>query len=200
MLLTKIEQIDQKRYRIYVEEEFIFLLYVTDIRKLKLEEQMEITSEELEKIYIDIVLRRAKMKAMLLLKSMDYSEKGLRDKLAKLYYPPKAINDALEYVIGYGYIDDERYARNYVRFKKDTQSRKQIEYTLQQKGVSKDYINIAFDEEYSNESNALVRAIIKKVGSLERIEELTADEKRKVGAYLYRKGFSSQEIREYISF
>lgn len=200
MLLTKIEQIDQKRYRIYVEEEFIFLLYVTDIRKLKLEEQMEITSEELEKIYIDIVLRRAKMKAMLLLKSMDYSEKGLRDKLAKLYYPPKAINDALEYVIGYGYIDDERYARNYVRFKKDTQSRKQIEYTLQQKGVSKDYINIAFDEEYSNESNALVRAIIKKVGSLERIDELTADEKRKVGAYLYRKGFSSQEIREYISF
>ena len=200
MLLTKIEQIDQKRYRIYVEEEFIFLLYVTDIRKLKLEEQMDITPEELDKIYIDIVLRRAKMKAMLLLKSMDYSEKGLRDKLAKLYYPPKAINDALEYVIGYGYIDDERYARNYVRFKKDTQSRKQIEYTLQQKGVSKDYINIAFDEEYSNESNALVRAIIKKVGSLERIEELTADEKRKVGAYLYRKGFSSQEIREYISF
>lgn len=200
MILTKIEQIDKKRYRIYVEEEFLFLLYVTDLRKHKLEEQMEITPEEFEKIYKDTVLRRAKMKAMLLLKSMDYSEKGLRDKLAKLYYPPKAINDALEYVIGYGYIDDERYARNYVRFKKDTQSRKQIEFTLQQKGVCKDYINIAFEEEYCNESNALVRAIIKKIGSLERIEELTADEKRKVGAYLYRKGFSSQEIREYISF
>ena len=200
MILTKIEQIDKKRYRIYVEEEFLLLLYVTDIRKHKLEEQMEITPEDLEKIYMDVVLRRAKMKAMLLLKSMDYSEKGLRDKLAKLYYPPKAINDALDYVIGYGYIDDERYARNYVRFKKDSQSRKQIEFTLQQKGVSKDYINIAFDEEYCSESNALVRAIIKKIGSLERIGELTADEKRKVGAYLYRKGFSSQEIREYISF
>lgn len=200
MILTKIEQIDKKRYRIYIEEEFLLLLYVTDLRKHKLEEQMEVTPEELEKIYKDVVLRRAKMKAMLLLKSMDYSEKGLRDKLAKLYYPPKAINDALEYVIGYGYIDDERYARNYVRFKKDTQSRKQIEFTLQQKGVSKDYINIAFEEEYSNESNALVRAIIKKIGSLERIDELTVDEKRKVGAYLYRKGFSSQEIREYISF
>lgn len=200
MILTKIEQIDKKRYRIYIEEEFQLLLYVTDIRKHKLEEQMEITPEELEKIYKDIVLRRAKMKAMLLLKTMDYSEKGLHDKLAKLYYPQKAINDALEYVIGYGYIDDERYARNYVRYKKDTQSRKQIEFTLQQKGVSKEYITIAFDEEYSNENNALVRAIIKKIGSFERIEELTVDEKRKVGAYLYRKGFSSQEIHEYISF
>lgn len=200
MLLTKIEQIDNKRFRIYVEEEFLLLLYVTDIRKHKLEEQMEITPEEVERIYTETVLRRAKMKAMLLLKSMDYSEKGLRDKLIKLYYPPKAIDDALEYVISYGYIDDERYARNYVRFKKDSQSRKQIEFTLQQKGVCKDYINIAFDEEYSNESNALVRAIIKKIGSLERIEELSPDEKRKVGAYLYRKGFSSQEIREYISF
>lgn len=200
MLLTKIEQIDNKRFRIYVEEEFLLLLYVTDIRKHKLEEQMEITPEEVERIYTETVLRRAKMKAMLLLKSMDYSEKGLRDKLIRLYYPPKAIDDALEYVISYGYIDDERYARNYVRFKKDSQSRKQIEFTLQQKGVCKDYINIAFDEEYSNESNALVRAIIKKIGSLERIEELSPDEKRKVGAYLYRKGFSSQEIREYISF
>lgn len=200
MLLTKIEQIDNKRFRIYVEEEFLLLLYVTDIRKHKLEEQMEITPEEVDRIYTETVLRRAKMKAMLLLKSMDYSEKGLRDKLIRLYYPPKAIDDALEYVISYGYIDDERYARNYVRFKKDSQSRKQIEFTLQQKGVCKDYINIAFDEEYSNESNALVRAIIKKIGSLERIEELSPDEKRKVGAYLYRKGFSSQEIREYISF
>lgn len=186
MILTKIEQIDKKRYRIYVEGEFVLLLYVTDIRKHKLEEQMEISSEELEEIYKDIVLRRAKMKAMLLLKTMDYSEKGLRDKLAKLYYPPKAIDDALSYVIGYGYIDDERYARNYVRFKKDSQSRKQITFTLQQKGVCKEYINAAFEEEYDNESNAIVRAIIKKIGSMERLEELTVDEKRKVGAYLYR--------------
>ena len=145
MLLTKIEQIDNKRFRIYVEEEFLLLLYVTDIRKHKLEEQMEITPEEVDRIYTETVLRRAKMKAMLLLKSMDYSEKGLRDKLIRLYYPPKAIDDALEYVISYGYIDDERYARNYVRFKKDSQSRKQIEFTLQQKGVCKEYINIAFD-------------------------------------------------------
>ncbi|WP_455717511.1 regulatory protein RecX [Anaerosporobacter sp.] len=200
MILTKIEQIDKKRYRIYVEGEFVFLLYVTDIRKYKLEEQMEISSEEFEEIYKDVVLRRAKMKAMFLLKSMDYSEKGLRDKLAKLYYPPKVIDDALTYVTGYGYIDDERYARNYVRFKKDSQSRKQIAFTLQQKGVSKEYINMAFEEEYDNESNAIVRAIIKKIGSMERLEELTAEEKRKVGAFLYRKGFSSEEIREYISF
>jgi regulatory protein len=200
MILTKIEQIDKKRYRIYVEGEFIFLLYVTDIRKYKLEEQMEISSEELEEIYKNVVLRRAKMKAMLLLKSMDYSEKGLRDKLAKLYYPPKAIDDALAYVIGYGYIDDERYARNYVRFKKDSQSRKQITFTLQQKGVCNEFINTAFEEEYDNENNAIVRAIVKKIGSMERLEELSVDEKRKVGAYLYRKGFSSEEIREYISF
>lgn len=178
----------------------MLLLYVTDIRKYKLEEQMEISSEELEEIYKDVVLRRAKMKAMLLLKSMDYSEKGLRDKLAKLYYPPKAIDDALVYVIGYGYIDDERYARNYVRFKKDSQSRKQIAFALQQKGVSKDYINIAFEEEYDNESKAIVRAIIKKIGSIERLEELTIDQKRKVAAYLYRKGFSSEEICQYTKF
>lgn len=200
MILTKIEQIDKKRYRIYVEGEFALLLYVTDIRKYKLEEQMNISSEKLEEIYKDIVLRRAKMKSMLLLKSMDYSEKGLRDKLAKLYYPTKAIDEALAYVIDYGYIDDERYARNYVRFKKDSQSRKQIAFTLQQKGVSKDYINVAFEEEYDNESNAIVRAIVKKIGSVERLEELAIDQKKKVAAYLYRKGFSAEEIREYIIF
>ncbi|WP_310603447.1 regulatory protein RecX [Anaerosporobacter sp.] len=200
MILTNIEQIDKKRYRIYVEEEFLLMLYVTDIRKYKLEEQIDITAEEVAQIYHDVVLRRAKLKAMQLLKSMDYSEKGLCDKLARLYYPPRAIQEALEYVVGYKYIDDERYARNYVRFKKESQSRRQIEYTLQQKGICKEYIEIAFDEEYDSGDSAIVRAIIKKIGSLERIEELTADEKRKVGAYLARKGFSSGEIREYISF
>ncbi|WP_167956675.1 regulatory protein RecX [Anaerosporobacter faecicola] len=200
MLLTQIERIDQKRDRIYVDGEFVLLLYVTDIRRYRLEEEMEITIEKVEEIYHDVVLRRAKLKAMQLLKSMDYSEKGLRDKLAKLYYPPRAINEALDYVIGYGYIDDSRYARNYIRFKKDSQSKKQIMYTLNQKGVSKERIELAFEEEYDNEENAIIRAIVKKIGSLERLEELTDTEKQKVAAYLFRKGFSSSEIREYISW
>lgn len=198
MIVTKVEQIDNKRYRIYVEEEFVFLLYVTDIRKFKIEEQGSISEEEMEEIYKDTVLRRAKLKAMQLLKSMDYSEKSLRDKLAKLYYPEKAINQALEYVISFGYIDDERYAKNYVRFKKDSTSRRQIEYTLQQKGISNDIIRAAFEEEYQGESNAVVKAICKKAGSLEQVQEMPPDQKRKLSAYLFRKGFTWDEIQQYI--
>lgn len=200
MIITNIERVDTKRYKIYVEGEFIFLLYVTDLRKYKIEDKMEISEEKIEEIYHDVIVRRAKLKTMSLLKSMDYPEKGLREKLAKLYYPERAVNEALEYVISYGYVDDERYARNYIRFKQNTQSKKQMEYTLQQKGVAKEYIKSAFGEEYKDESNALVKAICKKIGSLDQIKQLTPEEKRKVLGYLYRKGFSSEEIKEYISF
>lgn len=200
MNITNIEPIDKKRFRIYIEEEYLLLLYITDLRKYKLDINQTISEEEYSEIYHDVVLRRAKLKAMLLLKSRDYTDKELRLKLQRYYYPSQAIEDALSYVISYGYIDDERYAKNYVRYKMNTKSRRQIEYTLSQKGIRKEFIEQAFDDEYKQDASALENAIRKKVGNLENLDELTNENKRKVGAYLFRKGFSWDEIQTYINY
>lgn len=200
MYITDIEQIDKKRFRIYIEEEYLLLLYITDLRKYKLEVNQVISKEEYLEIYNEVVLRRAKLKAMLLLKSRDYTQKELRMKLVRYYYPDQAVDDALSYVMSYGYIDDERYAKNYVRYKMNVKSRRQIEYALMQKGLDKYLIEQAFDEEYGTESHAIENAIRKKIGSLERIEELSKEDRQKIGAYLFRKGFSWDEIQSYMNY
>lgn len=200
MYINRIEQIDKKRYRIYIDYEYAFLLYSSDIRKYHIEEGMSMEPSLYEEIYKDTILRRAKQKALLLLQSMDRTKKELEDKLTRLEYPGNIINQAIDYVISYGYIDDERYARNYVRYRKDTKSRKQLEFELARKGVAKDYIALAFEDESSDDSTAIEKAIRKKIGLLENLEELPIERKQKLAAFLYRKGFASEIINRYIQF
>jgi regulatory protein len=200
MYINRIEQIDKKRYKIYIDYEYAFLLYCSDIRKYHIEEGMSMEPSLYEEIYKDTILRRAKQKALLLLQSMDRTQKELENKLTQLEYPRNIISQAIEYVISYGYIDDERYARNYVHYRKDTKSRKQLEFDLTRKGIAKEYIALAFEEDNSDDSTAIEKAIRKKIGLLENLEELPIDRKKKLAAFLYRKGFTSDIINRYIQF
>ena len=51
---------------------------------------------------------------MSLLKDRDYTRKKLFEKLKANGYPDECIEKAVQYVSSYGYIDDKRYAVNYI--------------------------------------------------------------------------------------
>ena len=74
-------------------------------------------------------------RAMHLLEHMDRTEKGLRDKLRQSDYPEDMIEYAIAYVKSYGYVDDARYARNYIRYRLDQKTRQQLMQELYRKGV-----------------------------------------------------------------
>ncbi len=61
-------------------------------------------------------LLEAKKKAMALLKYMDRTEWQLRDKLTSKGFSEEAVEEAVEYVKSYHYLDDYRYARHFVEF------------------------------------------------------------------------------------
>ncbi|BCN31411.1 regulatory protein RecX [Anaeromicropila herbilytica] len=196
MIITKLEAIDKKKYKVYIEYEYSFLLYSTDIRKYKLEEGLDMTQELYEEIITDTVLRRGKQKALAILKFMDRTENELRQKLKQGDYAEKLIDVIIEYIKSYHYIDDERYAYNYVRSKKDAKSKRQIQMELHNKGIEKSIIEAALEDELENDDSAIKRAIAKKTND---IESLTQIEKQKLAASLYRKGFRSEDIRKYLS-
>lgn len=52
----------------------------------------------------------------------------------------------------FGYLDDARYAENFVMSRKDTKSKREIKALLSQKGVSDDLICLAFEQCYSEDS------------------------------------------------
>ena len=91
--------------------------------------------------------RDARHKAMRLLEHMDRTERGLRDKLRQAGFSPLAVDYALAYVESYGYIDDERYARTYIAYRMNTKSRQKIIQELIGKGIDKETVSAAWEEE-----------------------------------------------------
>lgn len=196
MLITKLEKIDKKRTKVYIDYEYAFLLYPSDIRKYKIEEEQEITVEIYEEILEDTIYRRAKQKALAILKFMDRSESELVAKLKMAHYTEEIVNRTIEYVRSYHYIDDERYATNYIVSRKDTKSRKQIQMELLHKGISKEVIENIFPKNPDNDKEALKKAIRKKTDD---IENLSMEQKQKLFTSLYRKGFSYEDIARFLT-
>lgn len=139
--------------------------------------------------------KKARKKALLLLEHMDRTEKGLSDRLRQAGFSIEAVEDAMEYVRSYGYLNDERYAENYISYRMGSKSRQKILQELAGKGIDRETALQAWEraaEVMEPDERALLRASVEKkytVGS-------TLDEKemRRLYGYLIRRGFSYGDI------
>jgi len=196
MVVTDIEKIDKKRYRIYAEGQPVFVLYKGEILRYGIRIQEEITLETYEEIKKTVLQKRAKLRCMNLLKSMDRTEYQLRTRLRQGEYPKEVIEEAIAYVKSYRYIDDERYARQYIEYKKDRKSRRQITQELLLKGIEKGLIQQVMEElEPVCEEQVIRRLIEKKKVDL---NNASTAELHKLYLFLQRKGFSVSEISKVI--
>lgn len=199
MTVTKIEPLTKIKFKVYLDGSFAFVLYKGELSRFGIAAGEEIPEETVETIRRDIVFKRAKLRAMHLLEDMDRTEAGLREKLRQGLYPEDAAEEAVRYVKSFGYLDDSRYAENFVRSRKDRKSRREIQAALLRKGISADRIEAALEACYSEEENGeeeTVRKLLeKKKFSPEDPDEAQI---RKIYAYLARKGFRYDTIRQVI--
>lgn len=139
------------------------------------------------------LLKKAKLRAMHLLNICDRTEAELREKLKKSEYPQEIVEQAMQYVKSFGYINDLRYAENFIRSRKEKKSKKEILYLLSEKGIASEITASAMKEYYCEGDSVLaIRALVKK----RHYESKTADdrERQKIYGYLARKGFSYRDI------
>ena len=145
------------------------------------------------------MLYRAKQKALALLSYSDRTEQELRNRLKKEEYSDDAVEEAIAYVKSFHYLDDLRFAGNFIRSKSLTKSSREIRMLLEQKGVDRELIDLAYEglEEgegaEASELEAIRRLVAKKTDDA---EALTREEKRKLCASLCRKGFRMENIRK----
>lgn len=193
MLITQISELDKKRMMIRTEEGTSFVLYKGEVRKLVLQEGEELSAEVYEEIRSEILIKRARKRAMFLLEKMDRTESQLRDKLRQGFYGEDIIEDAISYVKGYHYIDDNRYAKTYVRCQKERKSKRQIKVDLLQKGVDREVVDTAIESEYEaqSEQELILKWIEKRHYSIGNSD---IKEKQKMYQFLMRKGFRSEDI------
>lgn len=197
MAVVKLEVVTKTKYKVFFDGRFAFVLYKGELARYGLRENAEVDEEIQEKVLSEVIFKRAKLRAMHLLEDMDRTEAGLRDKLKQGLYPKEAIDHAVEYVKSFGYLDDFRYARQFIQSRSNSKSRREIYAKLCQKGISSDKIELAFEEcmESGGEEEA-IRQLVRKKRII--LSQATDEELHKLYGYLSRKGFRYDDIRQVI--
>lgn len=125
-----------------------------------------------------------------LLAARDYTTKEIENKLRKADYEDEVIAEVIQYGLEKHYLDDLRYAQDYIRFKKGTKSIRQLKYQLSQKGIS-NYLLDQIEEQDSREElyEKVLRYRSKKTGS-------SYERDGKTYQYFLRKGYNGGLVKE----
>lgn len=201
MIVTQISEVTKSRSRVYLDGQFAFVLYKGELRQFQIKENQELSEESYQMIMTQVLPKRAKLRSMNLLQSRDYTRKQLEDKLRQGDYPQECIEEALAYVESYGYIDDRRYARDFIGYHMETKSRTRIETDLLRRGIAKDVIREVFEElgnmGVEQDESAMIHDLLVKKKYC--ADTATKQEQQKLYGFLYRKGFSSEAIMRALS-
>lgn len=198
MKVTRIEELTKSRSRVYLEEQFAFVLYKGELRSFHVAEGEELAPQDYETIMKQILPRRARLRAMNLLKGREYTVRQLHDKLRDGGYPEEIIADALAYVESFHYTDDLRYATAYITGHENSQSRRRIEQDLAARGIDPETAKKAWQEWEAQGGRQDEQAMIRKLLEKRGFDPETADEKeiRRQGAFLMRRGFAGEAVRK----
>ncbi len=202
MTITDIVEFDKKRCKVFIDGEFSFLLYKGELRDFGIKTEANISDATYKEIMEGVLYKRCKLRAMNLLQKKDYTENQLRNKLAEGLYPCELIDDSISYVKMYKYLDDERYARDYITYHMTTRSKNRIMQDLIKKGISKEKILPILDEIYSEDFGDVeleqVRALLEKKHYDPDIADFK--EKQKIMAFLLRRGFQMSTIKKAMNY
>ena len=190
MITTKLDKVGTKQVRLFFDEEKYCLLYYNEVRRLGFHEKDEVGQQEFEELN-KLLLHRAKLKAMSLLKYQDRTRKELKDRLMRAEFPEFITEGAIAYVESFGYINDEEYVRRYMEYKAGTKSRIQIKMDLRKKGIGTEILERIFDEYEYEEDDVLEEQVQKRI---RQKGSVTKENFQKYYGYFARKGFNSVKI------
>lgn len=192
-IVTDLTKYDSKRMKVILDYgEMAFILYVSEIKKYFPKDKMEISEDRLSEIMDEILLPRAKKRALYFLKNADKTLFEIRKKLEDGNYPDSVIEKVCIFLIDNGLADDLRYARTLFSELKKDHSRCEIRQRLSSRGIKKEILSEILDSFDDEDEMTTCKNVIKK-----RFAGKTFDdegEKEKAVRYLQRRGFSFETI------
>lgn len=199
MYVTHIEETDKRKVMVYVDEGESFPLYKGEIKRYGIMEQTELSEEDYRRIINDILIKRAKERAMYILQGADRTEKQIREKLMKGRYPSVVIDEVIKFLLKYEYINDYNYSVSYIEAYCKSKSERLMREKLRQKGVDKNIIDAAMEDtmkEADYDSQGIIADILKK----KKYNNDTAGikEKNRIISHLMRRGFEYDDILDSI--
>lgn len=190
--ITEFLPLEKGKVKITFDNGMQAVFYRRELHKFGIKEQEIVTEDVFQKLIEDILMPRVRKRALYLLERKDWTEKQLYDKLKQNEYPEICIEAAMDFVKQYHYVDDVRYALNYVRCHQGKKSRQKLKLDLLKRGVEKDVIENALDEEYVSDDREKILELLEKRHYT--FENADSREQRKQYQFLLRKGFQSSDI------
>lgn len=145
-----------------------------------------------QKVLKEILGIRVKKRALFLLERMDRTEQQLYEKLRQSSYPEVCIEEAVAYVKQYHYIDDLKYAKTYVRCQQQKKSRQRLRTDLIKKGVARELIEQALEEEFASDEREKIKELLEK-----RHYDCACTDRReqqRMYQFLMRRGYKNGDI------
>lgn len=200
MTVVSIREVTKSRCVITLDNEESFVLYKGELSKLELAEGKELSDSSYDRIMHEILPKRAKLRGLNLLKSRPYTEAQLRTKYEQGGYPASVIDSAIDYIKQLHCIDDYEYCRTYFTYHSASKSRRRMILDLVQKGVDKETVHRALDDvigagDMSDEEDLIHKLLAKKHYDSDKA---SYEERQKMKAFLYNKGFSVDIIGRYV--
>lgn len=200
MLVTEIKKLDSQKSLVYLNYSPAFALYKSELKRYDIILDNELDESVYEDILRNVLRKRCRERAGYILGKSDKTEYDLRNKLKQGYYPQQIIDEVINDFIDYGYINDGRFAENYVRYYISLKSKNRICNELLHKGINKEVIRNVL-EEYTDENEGY--SIIKKQMIMKEFKKKKYDFKKedrgllnKVLSSLMRKGFEYEDIMQ----
>ena len=200
MTVTCVESVDNRKNKVFIDGHYAFPLYGSEIRKYHIEQNAELSDETMSEI-TNVILRRIRERILYLIGDMDRSETDIRTKLEKNGYTQEYIDPVISELKECGYIDDRRYAISYAQSLIDGRHAgiSLIKQRLYLKGIPRDIIDETVNELEFDEEEQMEAAIRKKNMTKKELVNSDCGTKRKIYAYLMRKGFSSSSVIDFMT-
>lgn len=206
LLITKIEmqKKNNKRVSIYIDDAYAFGLSLDVALKFNLEEGKRVEKSFIEKALKKEEQNKANNYAIRLLSYRSRSRREIEVKMKEKGYDERIIDDTITYLEKYGLINDEEFAKEFIKAKSKKFGRRRIEIELSQKGVADQIIDDVFDKKISDEHEYDVALILAR----KKMKSYIGDDRnaiyRKMGSFLQRKGFDysiiSKVLKEIVDY
>jgi regulatory protein len=191
----------RNRYSLFVDQQFFAGVDAAVVEILDLKKGLEVDTKQLSTILEQEEYQRAKNYLFRLLSRRLYSCAEVRKKLTERGYEPELIEKVIIEFINRDWLDDTQFAMQWTesRLRSKPRGIALIRRELFQKGIEKEVISEVLAKYINSEAefDRALAALKKKKNYTTELDLIKR--KRKIYAYLARRGFNSETIDKIIT-
>ncbi|CAI3552955.1 MAG: recombination regulator RecX [Clostridium neonatale] len=199
--ITKIEiqKNNKDRVNIYLDGEYALAINAELIYKENLKVKDDVDISKLQEIAEKESYIRCKESAIKIIERSYKTEKEIRDNLKQKGYEEKQINNSIDFLKEYNFINDNTYAKAFIKDKLSSKGSQKIKYDLMKKGIAKDIIEENLIKVDKNEEKEVALNVgRKKYESIRRKESDNYKLSGKLYRFLISRGYAYDIVKDVV--